>query len=257
MLGLGLAVTLQPCAGAEPPAPAPAPSESGQRLLLAYPDHIQAVEGREIVWRDGTRMAIDDGQGPKSFEALLTEPDLDDIFAIPYPKGEPTPPARDADPGRARPKAFFDKMYGNCREDTVARHLEDVLWLPSKGGGKLKVTRVNGVADKLRAISAELDQLPARFDAYLVPPAGAYHCRTIAGTTRLSTHGHGIAIDIALKHADYWRWHKPDAGGGFAWRNTVPLEIVRIFEKHGFIWGGRWYHFDTMHFEYRPELLLE
>ena len=33
------------------------------------------------------------------------------------------------------------------------------------------------------------------------------------------------------------------------------MEIVRIFEKHGFIWGGRWYHYDTMHFEYRPELL--
>ena len=32
------------------------------------------------------------------------------------------------------------------------------------------------------------------------------------------------------------------------------MEIVRIFEKHGFIWGGRWYHYDTMHFEYRPEL---
>ena len=28
-----------------------------------------------------------------------------------------------------------------------------------------------------------------------------------------------------------------------------------IFEKHGFIWGGRWYHYDTMHFEYRPELV--
>ncbi|MDD5211432.1 MAG: M15 family metallopeptidase, partial [Sulfuricurvum sp.] len=25
--------------------------------------------------------------------------------------------------------------------------------------------------------------------------------------------------------------------------------------KYGFIWGGRWYHYDTMHFEYRPELL--
>ncbi len=33
------------------------------------------------------------------------------------------------------------------------------------------------------------------------------------------------------------------------------MEIVRIFEKHGFIWGGRWYHYDTMHFEYRPELV--
>src|SRR5262245_1812136 len=27
------------------------------------------------------------------------------------------------------------------------------------------------------------------------------------------------------------------------------------FEKYGFIWGGHWYHYDTMHFEYRPELL--
>ena len=30
---------------------------------------------------------------------------------------------------------------------------------------------------------------------------------------------------------------------------------VDAFEAEGFIWGGRWYHFDTMHFEYRPELL--
>jgi hypothetical protein len=34
----------------------------------------------------------------------------------------------------------------------------------------------------------------------------------------------------------------------------VPFEIVLIFERHGFIWGGKWYHYDTMHFEYRPEL---
>ena len=33
------------------------------------------------------------------------------------------------------------------------------------------------------------------------------------------------------------------------------MEIVRIFEKHGFIWGGKWHHYDTMHFEYRPELV--
>ena len=30
---------------------------------------------------------------------------------------------------------------------------------------------------------------------------------------------------------------------------------VRVFEKHWFIRGGRWHHYDTMHFEYRPELL--
>ena len=31
------------------------------------------------------------------------------------------------------------------------------------------------------------------------------------------------------------------------------MGIVHIFEKHGFIWGGRWLHYDTMHFEFRPE----
>ena len=38
---------------------------------------------------------------------------------------------------------------------------------------------------------------------------------------------------------------------------ACPTEIVAIFEKHGFIWGGKWYHFDTMHFEFRPELLVD
>ena len=38
-------------------------------------------------------------------------------------------------------------------------------------------------------------------------------------------------------------------------RDRYPQEIVEIFEKHGFIWGGKWSHFDLMHFEYRPELL--
>jgi hypothetical protein len=39
------------------------------------------------------------------------------------------------------------------------------------------------------------------------------------------------------------------------WANQIPQVIVDAFEAEGFIWGGRWYHYDTMHFEYRPELL--
>jgi hypothetical protein len=37
--------------------------------------------------------------------------------------------------------------------------------------------------------------------------------------------------------------------------NSHGERLVEIFERHGFIWGGNWSHFDTMHFEYRPELL--
>lgn len=97
--------------------------------------------------------------------------------------------------------------------------------------------------------------MPARFDAYLFPSAGTYNCRVIAGTKRTSAHGHGIAIDIATKASDYWRWAGAKAGGKIPYKNKVPPEIVDVFEKHGFVWGGKWYHYDTMHFEYRPELL--
>ena len=233
------------------------PEEAGRRLQMAYPDQIVGVVDGQVLWRDGKRMTIDDGLGAKSFNALLSSPDLQDIFAIEYPNGDPSPPPLDADPGRARPEAFFDTMYGNCRKGEVAENLVDVAWMPSRGKTTVKVTRINGVAAQLQAVSEKLDRLPRSFDAYLKPIAGTYACRVIAGTERLSTHGHGIAIDIALKHAHYWRWSKPDVAGRYRWKNEIPLEIVRIFEEHGFIWGGRWYHYDTMHFEYRPELLIK
>ena len=66
-------------------------------------------------------------------------------------------------------------------------------------------------------------------------------------------HAYGAAVDINIRYTNYWRWAKGKQEA--LWRNQVPKKIVRIFEKHGFIWGGYWYHYDTMHFEYRPELM--
>ena len=72
-----------------------------------------------------------------------------------------------------------------------------------------------------------------------------------------SMHAYAAAIDINTRHTTYWQWVKPGPDGTYRWSNEIPKEIVAIFEKHGFIWGGRWYHFDTMHFEYRPELVAK
>lgn len=237
-------------------SPAHTPRSAGARLVAAYPDHLARVDGDTLVWTDGTRMPLDDGQGVKSFADWLERPDLEDMLQWPYPAGAAvTPPAENDDPGRARNAAFFDKMYGDCRRGEVAPRLVEVVWLPMKAGQRFKVTSVNGVASRLEAVSRALDALPDRFDTFLSPAAGTYNCRVIAGTSRVSAHGHGIAIDISVKHADYWRWSKPLAGGRQPFRNQIPREIVDIFEAHGFIWGGRWYHSDTMHFEYRPELM--
>ena len=235
---------------------ADASMDAAERLLAAYPDHLRGIEGNALVWRDGTRMRIDDGRGPKEFAALISDPDLKDMFSMPYFAGSGgNPPSRDADPGRARNHEFFARMYGDCRRGEVEKHLVEITWLPRKAPRRIKVTSVNGVAEKLAAVSRELDELPASFDVFLTPPAGTYICRPIAGTDLRSAHGYGIAIDIATRRADYWRWSRPHADGILSYRNAIPMEIVSIFEKHGFIWGGRWYHFDTMHFEYRPELI--
>ena len=39
-------------------------------------------------------------------------------------------------------------------------------------------------------------------------------------------------------------------------RWSPPERVVEIFERHGFVWGGKWGYFDTIHFEYRPEILI-
>jgi hypothetical protein len=241
---------------------APAPAQDGgtrdriQHLLAAYPDALERIEGNTLVWRDGTRMDLDDGKGAKDFEAWLASPDIEDMFSPPYPAGAAaSAPAKNVDPGRARNHAFFDKMYGDCRKGEVAKNLTEIVWLPKKAPQRLLITKINGVDQKLAAVSAELDLLPPAFNVYLIPAAGTYNCRVIAGTSRPSAHGRGIAIDISLRRTDYWRWTRPGPDGSLAYKNRIPDEIVRIFEKYGFIWGGRWYHYDTMHFEYRPELL--
>lgn len=227
-------------------------------LVAAYPAALERIEGGELVWRDGTRMAFDDGMGVKGFDAWLARPDIEDMLALAYPAGQPAvAPAPDFDPGRARNAAFFDKLYGNCRKGEVEKDLVQVVWLPKKYGKRVAFNARQGAAERLAAVSARLDELPPSFDVYLVPLAGTYNCRLIAGTDRVSAHGHGIAIDIATKHAHYWRWPGLGAstGGTPAYRNEIPMEIVAAFEAEGFIWGGRWSHYDTMHFEYRPELL--
>jgi hypothetical protein len=58
----------------------------------------------------------------------------------------------------------------------------------------------------------------------------------------------------------YWQW---TADSNAEWytvpysgRFHPPEPVVKAFEAYGFCWGGKWPLFDTMHFEYRPEIML-
>jgi hypothetical protein len=240
--------------------PPPVSPEVGFRCLdEAYPGVFAPMEStpdgrRWAILRTGARLLWDDGVLDKSLAKRLAEPDLEDTFATPYPLGRPdAPPGPDIDPGRVRLEGLMRALYGESAK-AVRGAMVPVAWMSGHGGGRLSFNERHGAAEALRRVSAELDRLPRRFHRYVVQTAGTFNWRRIKGTTRLSAHAFAIAVDINVKYTDYWRWAKrSDAHPEY--RNRVPYEIVEVFERHGFIWGGKWHHFDTMHFEYRPELL--
>jgi hypothetical protein len=253
--------------GAPPPAavePAPPVSRPDVEipaglacLLAAYPEHLCGAAHDAIRWCDSTEMPYDSHVAYGSHDDLLDHADLEDQMALRYPVGTRfrPPPGENFEPGRVRHEPMFKKMYGATPAEVRAR-LATVQWMPGVANRALRVTKVNDVHDKLRAVSEALTQLPPASRTIAAETSGTFHWRPIKGTERVSAHGFGIAIDVGAGESDYWRWAAPVAGI-LPYRNRIPLDIVEAFERHGFIWGGKWYHFDTMHFEYRPELLAE
>jgi hypothetical protein len=229
------------------------PDQPLDRLVAAYSDVLARHDDNHIYWRDGTVMPISDGVKDKSFDQLLRNASILDQFKLSYQPGHPAgPPALNDDPGRFRNEAFFQKLYGDCRRSEVDRHMVAFTWLPKSWGKTVRATNVEGVADRLKAISAEIDVLPRAIARAAYPIAGVLSCRPVADTGRMSMHSYGSAIDLNLAFSDYWLWQKKT--DPIPYRNRMPLEVVDIFERHGFVWGGKWYHYDTMHFEFRPEL---
>jgi peptidoglycan LD-endopeptidase CwlK len=239
------------------PASAQSPDDAAERaaLLAAYPG-LFTFEGNDLVWTDGTSMTWDDGKS-RSAEELIADPDIEDSFHYLYPlaaAGDLTP-APDFDPGRIRNEPFFKKLYGASAK-AVEAQVKTLKWVPGFGKDHMQVTSVLDIDKRVAEISTELEALGPAYKKYLIKPGGGFVWRVIAGTTQLSVHSFGAAVDISTDFSDYWRWTKAVNGGPIPFKNRIPLEIVKIFEQHGFIWGGRWYHYDTMHFEYRPELLI-
>ena len=119
--------------------------------------------------------------------------------------------------------------------------------------------RVSATLDALRAIDPEI----AAFLTGLSEING-YNFRNVEGTRSRSLHSYGLAIDLIPKSYGganaYWLWAMSKTPDWW----TIPYErrwmpppaVIEAFEREGFIWGGKWIFFDTMHFEYRPEVLL-
>lgn len=89
-------------------------------------------------------------------------------------------------------------------------------------------------------LRAALDEIAAQGLASAIHPGqygGCYVPRFIAGTTTLSNHAFGLAFDVNV----------PENERGTV--GQINRQVVAIFEKWGFTWGGTWHYTDPMHFE--------
>ncbi len=226
-------------------------------LMAAYPEYIADLEQKTdgsvyLVMKSGRKLIYDDKR-VKSYGEKLFNPDLQDTLEQIYPLSTIKSLMEDNyDPGRFRVYALLSEVYGASRENIEKRL--SVL----SGCHGLRFNSCNKASESFSAAMKELTPLAnadKSIGSCVYPFGGTYNYRLIAGTNQLSPHSFGIAVDLAVNKKDYWKWAAKSDGNKRL--GVYPEEIVKIFEKNNFIWGGKWGHFDIMHYEYRPEIIFK
>jgi hypothetical protein len=100
-----------------------------------------------------------------------------------------------------------------------------------------RVTCNNAIFDQLEAALREVVERGLADEIHPDEYAGCYYPRFIAGTTKLSNHSFGLALDLNVP------------GNQRGTVGEMDRTVVSIFESWGFTWGGNWRYTDPMHFE--------
>ena len=263
------------------PRRATAPGAQEVRALArAYPDRVEdiavrngqwalRIDGRWFYWADGRLLGKDllsraDEFTPIRFyryyrgplEVPELPPEFEERLKAILDERESDPPVRH--PG------FQDALYGIASHAEADAAMSEVEFLGhATRVHPIAVDALSRVENDVRA-AAQSDADVAEFLRGLDTVEG-YHWRNIAGTRARSFHSYGVAVDLIPSYYGgdfgYWRW-AAQAGIEEWWelgpedRFSVPQPIVDAFERHGFVWGGKWLFFDPIHFEYRPEVFL-
>lgn len=160
-------------------------------LKSVYPDFfLDASLRNDTIFVNQDFLLFDDAK-KKSFEEVLDNGDIEDMFSMKYENQ--LPPIYLMDAGRSRCESLFKLMYGRS-ESEVKNNLIRVHWF----GQNLMFNKNNGAADSLRSVMKELSM---RNDLLkYTKSAGTFYWRKVRGANRLSAHSYGIAIDLSLIH---------------------------------------------------------
>jgi D-alanyl-D-alanine carboxypeptidase len=204
-----------------------------------------------VYFQDGRMLAEEHLGDPDRFDPIFYRYALDPLTEPPPSTGNPV-----------YSTDLLESLFGRT-ETEIRGHGKSVSFL---GHGVF----VNTVSlEPLRAVEADL-LAAAESDPSLerwisdLDVAYSFIDREISGSGSRSYHSWGLAVDLVPrsyrgKHV-YWRWSR--VFNRDAWhriplsrRWSPPQAVIEAFERHGFVWGGKWSHFDTIHFEFRPEIV--
>lgn len=158
---------------------------------------------------------------------------------------------------------FFDAIYDASTRGRTEQHIKRMSFF----GNQVNVHE--RIMPALRQVEREV-QLLATQDTEVrtflnsIARVEGYNWREITDRSSRSFHSYGIAIDILPNNWGqkniYWAWRRDKDPDNWMLlpldrRWMPPASVISTFEKHGFIWGGKWMVWDNMHFEYHPELL--
>ncbi len=225
-------------------------------LMMAYPDEIEDIEVSEdgfiYLILNNKKIIYDDKKEKNKYEKI-SNADIQDTLEVVYPLGDINSVVEGIDPGRSRAYIFLSNIYGENQSE-----IEKNLSFFSTSCGNIMFNKNAKAGEALKKSLDEAKKLAekdSKINNYIFPISGSYNYRVIQDTGRLSPHAYGIAIDLTRNDSDYWKW--VDKSKGSKRIEGYPKELVRVFENNGFVWGGKWEHFDILHFEYRPEIILK
>ena len=267
-----------------PPEPAPGPEQTRaeqvtKALAAAYPQQIDRVEFRNSDWAvllRGTwyyyaegRMLPENmlrnaaGYNPQPFYNYQKElPQWREPSSDETARYREMANNRSRNPPRRSP-VFFDSLWRITSRDEAYQRVKSINFL-----GKsilvhyLILEELSLVEEQILAAAKTDPQVQTWINS--ITTAEGWNWRNIAETYSRSYHSYGLAIDLLPRSSGgketYWLW---TARQRTDWWNISynerlhpPTAVIKAFETYGFIWGGKWLFFDTMHFEYRPEILI-
>ncbi len=158
--------------------------------------------------------------------------------------------------------SFYKVVYQGSTKKQIIKQLREIKFLNKKIWVHKRLAQALRNVQKKIIIASKSDRATRLF-LYRLGDCWGFNWRVISDSGKLSNHSWGTAIDIVPKGYKtkkiYWYW---EAYKNEKWmlippekRWAPPKKVVQAFQSEGFIWGGNWHVWDTMHFEYRPELL--